>query len=90
LKFNFASWILQSRADQINRSDASQQGVAVVSLPEILSLKRSRESTLVNGLDTALHITVLLHGLYVGVITTWLHWHDQAVGSRHWHDQMLN
>jgi hypothetical protein len=41
------------------------------------------------ALDTALHITVLLHGLYVGVTTTWLHWHDQAVGS-HWHDQMLN
>jgi hypothetical protein len=40
------------------------------------------------GLDTALHITVLLHGLYVGVVTTWLHWHNQSVGS-HWHDQML-
>ena len=35
---------------------------------------------LVNRLDTALHITVLLHGLYVGVIPIWLHWHDQAVG----------
>jgi hypothetical protein len=32
------------------------------------------------ALDTALHITVLLHGLYVGVIPIWLHWHDQAVG----------
>jgi hypothetical protein len=43
-----------------------------------------------NGLDTALRIiTALLHGLYVGVITTWLHWHDQTVGA-HWHDQMLN
>jgi threonine/homoserine efflux transporter RhtA len=42
-----------------------------------------------NGLDTALHITVLLHGIYVGVIATWLHWHDQTVGS-HWHVQMLN
>jgi hypothetical protein len=39
-------------------------------------------------LDTALHITVLLYGLYVGVITTWLHhWHDQTAGS-HWHDQV--
>jgi hypothetical protein len=45
--------------------------------------------SMANGLDTALHITVLLHGLYVGATTTWLHWHDQAVGS-HWHDQMLN
>jgi hypothetical protein len=36
---------------------------------------------MVNRLDTALHIiTVLLHGLYVGVIAIWLHWHDQAVG----------
>jgi hypothetical protein len=46
-------------------------------------------AALANGLDTALHITALLHGLYVGVIATWLHWHDQAVGS-HWHVQMLN
>jgi hypothetical protein len=42
-----------------------------------------------DGLDTALHITALLHGLYVGAITTWLHWHGQTVGS-HWYDQMLN
>jgi hypothetical protein len=27
--------------------------------------------------------------LYAGAIATWLHWHDQTVGS-HWHDQMLN
>jgi hypothetical protein len=33
-----------------------------------------------NRPDTALHITVFLHGLYVGVIPIWLHWHDQAVG----------
>jgi hypothetical protein len=44
---------------------------------------------LVNGLDTALHITLLRHGLYVGEITTWLHWNGQAVGS-HWHGQMLD
>jgi hypothetical protein len=44
---------------------------------------------LADGLDTALHITALLHGLYVGAITTWLHWHGQTVGS-HWYDQMLN
>jgi hypothetical protein len=42
-----------------------------------------------NGLDTALHITVVLHGLYVGVIATWLLWHDQTAGS-HWHAQILN
>jgi hypothetical protein len=51
--------------------------------------RRPRGAKVVNGLDTALHITVLLHGLYVGVTTTWLHWHDQAAGS-HWHDQVLN
>jgi hypothetical protein len=33
----------QSRAEQSNRPGASQQGVAVVSLPEVLSLRRSRE-----------------------------------------------
>jgi hypothetical protein len=43
----------------------------------------------VNGFDTALDITALLHGLYVGAIATWLHWHDQAVGS-HWHGQVPN
>jgi hypothetical protein len=47
------------------------------------------QMAMLNGLDTALHIAVLLHGLFVGVITTWLHWHDQAVGS-HWYDQVLN
>jgi hypothetical protein len=39
-----------------------------------------RRPAVVNRLDTALHITVLLHGLYVGVIPIWLHWHDQAAG----------
>jgi hypothetical protein len=34
----------------------------------------------VNRPDTALHITVLLHGLYVGVLPLGLHWHDQAAG----------
>jgi hypothetical protein len=52
--------------------------------------RRPDGGKVVNGLDTALHITVLLHGLYFGAITTWLHWHDQAAGSHSWHDQMLN
>lgn len=39
-----------------------------------------QNAALVNMLDTALHITVLLHGLYVGVIPIWLHWHDQTAG----------
>ena len=54
----------------------------------IRTLFRSLALGLVNRLDTALHITVLLHGLYVGVIPIGLHWHDQMVGS-HWHDQLL-
>jgi hypothetical protein len=46
-------------------------------LPRLL---RMHNPKLVNRLDTALHIAVLLHGLYVGVIPIWLHWHDQVVG----------
>jgi hypothetical protein len=34
---------------------------------------------LANGLDTALLITVLLDGLYVGVIPIGLHWHNQVL-----------
>ena len=46
--------------------------------------KVQRQRALANGLDTALHqhTTVLLCGLYVGVITTWLHWHDQRPSGR--------
>jgi hypothetical protein len=42
---------------------------------------------LVNRLDTALHITALLHGLYVGVIPIWGGL-ARPNGRASWHDQM--
>jgi hypothetical protein len=43
--------------------------------------ERSWWRRLVNRLDTALHITALHHGPYVGAIPIWGGgWHDQTVG----------
>jgi hypothetical protein len=49
-----------------------------------------KQTALVNRPNTALLITVLLHGLYVRVIPIGLqHWHDQMLVGSHWHDQVL-
>jgi hypothetical protein len=45
-----ASWILQLRAEQSNRPDASQQGVAVVS-ERALALERTGESSQLTSRD---------------------------------------
>jgi hypothetical protein len=52
------------------------------------SQARGRSAPVANRLDTALHITVLHHGLYVGVIPIWGGL-ARPNGRASWHDQMF-